>query len=192
MDSLDNDNKVNKVCLTLLLNELLPMSVRIEEKLDNDSETSTKDTPGTVSILDSPLLPSHSTSLRLSFIGHSLGVKLAQSLSYKLSLSISNILDIMKFICRDIWKCLFSKQMDNLRTNHRGTFVLIDNSHPLISRNNSAKGIHDTLLKSKSALWLSSGVIKGALEVYGIESDVTAEINTFPSVVFNVVTNINN
>lgn len=30
-------------------------------------------------------------------------------------------LDIMKFICKDFWTCVFKKQIDNLRTNHQVT-----------------------------------------------------------------------
>lgn len=36
-------------------------------------------------------------------------------------------LDIIKFLCKDLWQALFRKQIDNLKTNHRGTFVLTDN-----------------------------------------------------------------
>lgn len=32
-------------------------------------------------------------------------------------------LDIMKFICKDFWTCVFKKQIDNLRTNHQVTLV---------------------------------------------------------------------
>lgn len=28
-------------------------------------------------------------------------------------------LDVMKFICKDFWTCVFKKQIDNLRTNHQ-------------------------------------------------------------------------
>lgn len=31
-------------------------------------------------------------------------------------------LDIMKFICKDFWTCVFKKQIDNLRTNHQVNF----------------------------------------------------------------------
>lgn len=30
-------------------------------------------------------------------------------------------LDVMKFICKDFWTCVFKKQIDNLRTNHQVT-----------------------------------------------------------------------
>jgi len=41
-------------------------------------------------------------------------------------------LDAIKFICKDLWILVFRKQIDNLKTNHRGIFVLTDNRfHPL-------------------------------------------------------------
>jgi len=35
----------------------------------------------------------------------------------------SDTLDIIKFLCKDIWAAVWDKQVDNLRTNHRvGTY----------------------------------------------------------------------
>ena len=28
-------------------------------------------------------------------------------------------LDVIKFICKDLWQIVFRKQIDNLKTNHR-------------------------------------------------------------------------
>ncbi|KAH8921456.1 hypothetical protein BT69DRAFT_331994 [Atractiella rhizophila] len=36
-------------------------------------------------------------------------------------------LEIIKFVCKDLWITLYGKQIDNLRTNHRGVWVLQDN-----------------------------------------------------------------
>lgn len=33
----------------------------------------------------------------------------------------------MKAICKDFWNAVFKKQVDNLRTNHQGVYVLQDN-----------------------------------------------------------------
>ncbi|XP_077888027.1 trafficking protein particle complex subunit 6A isoform X3 [Ictidomys tridecemlineatus] len=41
-------------------------------------------------------------------------------------------LDVLKFLCKDLWVAVFQKQMDGLRTNHQGTYVLQDNSFPLL------------------------------------------------------------
>ncbi|KAJ3197240.1 Trafficking protein particle complex subunit 6B, partial [Entophlyctis luteolus] len=43
-------------------------------------------------------------------------------------------LDIVKFICKDYWLALFNKQIDNLKTNHRGVYVLTDNSFLWLAR----------------------------------------------------------
>ncbi|GAA5828928.1 hypothetical protein JCM3770_003523, partial [Rhodotorula araucariae] len=37
-------------------------------------------------------------------------------------------LEVVKFICKDVWSALYDKQVDNLRTNHRGVYVLLDHS----------------------------------------------------------------
>lgn len=35
-------------------------------------------------------------------------------------------LEVIKFICKEFWTTLYKKQIDNLKTNHRGVYVLID------------------------------------------------------------------
>ena len=35
---------------------------------------------------------------------------------------------MIKFICKEIWQVVFLKQIDNLRTNHKGTYRLQDNA----------------------------------------------------------------
>ena len=35
-------------------------------------------------------------------------------------------LDAFKYVCKDLWTFLFGKPIDNLKTNHRGTFVMVD------------------------------------------------------------------
>ncbi|XP_014105172.1 PREDICTED: trafficking protein particle complex subunit 6B isoform X3 [Pseudopodoces humilis] len=48
-------------------------------------------------------------------------------------------LDIMKFICKDFWTTVFKKQIDNLRTNHQGIYVLQDNKFRLLTQMSSGK-----------------------------------------------------
>merc|ERR1712032_713827 len=36
-------------------------------------------------------------------------------------------LEAVKFVCRELWPLAFRKPVDNLRTNHRGVYVLQDN-----------------------------------------------------------------
>lgn len=212
MDVLDSQRQVSGVCFDLLLQELVPLSLRVShfddkkgqlQESDKDYQTriDTKllqldgDYPGTVAIYDSKTLNEDEETLKVEAYGYSTGLRLTEVLMYKagnLLNKIVDILDIMKFVCRDVWKCLFNKQMDNLRTNHRSTFVLIDNEHRLISRLNSSKGNPDSISKARSYLWFSCGLIRGVLMSFGVEAHVSAEISQFPSVIFNIQTTINN
>jgi hypothetical protein len=37
-------------------------------------------------------------------------------------------LDALKVLCRDLWRTVFGKQVDSLKTNHRGVYVIFDAS----------------------------------------------------------------
>ncbi|EGW30176.1 uncharacterized protein SPAPADRAFT_63790 [Spathaspora passalidarum NRRL Y-27907] len=207
---LDRQTYVNSRSLDFLLQELIPTSIRVSHKLMNSQQSSVEeqdvpttidqqlssiegDLPGTVNVLDSSLIHNDEVTIRVENYGYNLGVKIAEVLLYRAGGNkIVDILDIMKFVCRDVWKCLYNKQMDNLRTNHRGTFVLVDTNYKLISALNSPHGMQDTLSKAKVYMWFPCGVIRGILSNFGIEANVTAEITQFPSVTFNIHTAINN
>ncbi|MGH0138539.1 UNVERIFIED_CONTAM: hypothetical protein FKN15_072227 [Acipenser sinensis] len=53
--------------------------------------------------------------------------------------SFKDDLDAVKFLCKDLWINLFRKQIDNLRTNHQGTYVLQDNKFSLLSQFSNSK-----------------------------------------------------
>lgn len=194
--------QVSSICMDLLVNELVPLAIRTTR--DSKSQHSIEslipqihikdpDT-GDVQILNDDLLHSEDVSYKVEQYGYSIGLRLAEVLIYKDSqneiLKDLELLNIMKFICRDVWKVLYQKQMDNLRTNHRGTFVLVDNSFKMFQRFDSPMGYQDTLSKSKPYLWIPCGVIRGVLKSFGVDSLVTPEITKFPSVSFNIQTNM--
>ncbi|KAF7699799.1 trafficking protein particle complex subunit 6B, like [Silurus meridionalis] len=93
-------------------------------------------------------------------------------------------LDIMKFVCKDFWNVIFRKQIDNLRTNHQGTYVLQDNRFPLLTQVSCKK---QQLEESSKYLAYTCGLIRGALSNLGLESVVTAEVSSVPSCKFQVV-----
>lgn len=212
LDLLDSPKYVNAVCLQLLLQELVPMSVRVTQQLEdtyasdhnNEPVSDTKidtplssiegDTPGHVAVFNSQHLTGDQCTMRIEQVGFDLGHKLTEVLMYQTpnQSRMSDILEIMKFICRDAWKCLHGKQMDNLRTNHRGTFVLIDANYSLTSGLDSAAGIQDTLAKARSYAYVPSGIIRGILLSFGVEAYVAADFLQFPSITFNIQTSINN
>ncbi len=195
---------VNSTCLDLLLNEIVPLAIRtteeqskpINQALDDKTSQLSLEQPlaGGVEIFDSEFLNSEDVSYKIEQYGFSIGLRMAEILIYNNSnneiLKNLELLNIMKFVCRDVWKLVYGKQMDNLRTNHRGTFVLIDNSFKNFNRLDSPIDFNDTINKSKPYLWIPAGIIRGVLKSFGVESLVTPEITKFPSVSFNIQTNM--
>ncbi|RWS07988.1 trafficking protein particle complex subunit 6B-like protein [Dinothrombium tinctorium] len=92
-------------------------------------------------------------------------------------------LDVMKFICKEFWSSLFKKQIDNLRTNHQGVYVLLDNKFRFLTQTSNGKQYLDLLPKY---LAFTCGLIRGALSNLGIVSIVTAEVVVSPSCRFQV------
>ncbi|KAM9907271.1 hypothetical protein OXX79_001049 [Metschnikowia pulcherrima] len=211
-DVLESQTYVNNVCFNLLLQEIVPASVRVTQKLaetenggftrNSDAQTRINtslsdivgDTPGKVAIFDSELSNSEDVQLRVEGYGYDLGLRLTEVLMYKAATKskIVDVLEIMKFICRDVWRCLYGKQMDNLRTNHRGTFVLIDNKYKVTAGFSSENGKADVVAKARTYTYLPCGIIRGILSSFGIDAYVSADNSQFPAVSFNIQTTINN
>lgn len=193
--------KVSVVPYQLLLNQIVPLSVSIQNNLDTssnettDEEISTEDLAKSVeqNLTMNPKLmaPSHRligelyTSQndkrqqilnRLSSIGFQIGNKLTELLIFSnnpnLHFDKMDLLTVMKFICRDVWRQLFGKQIDNLKTNHRGTFYLFDYEY---------KPIQDFALDEQSTdkelemvepyLEIPCGVIRGVLASLGFQRE---------------------
>jgi hypothetical protein len=197
-------SEVNASCLDLLLNELVPLAIRstrdskqiqeqVIESLIPQIQIKDEDT-GDVTIFESELLNSEDVNHKIEQYGYSVGLRLSEVLIYKDSqneiLKNLELLSIMKFICRDVWKVIYQKQMDNLRTNHRGTFVLIDNGFKMFQRFDSPTDQEDTMKKSKPYLWIPCGIIRGVLKSFGVDSLVTPEVTKYPAVSFNIQTNM--
>lgn len=45
----------------------------------------------------------------------------------------------MKFICKNFWEQIFKKQIDNLKTNHQGIYVLTDNRFKFLTQMSESK-----------------------------------------------------
>ncbi|KAF3970557.1 hypothetical protein CMV_005757 [Castanea mollissima] len=106
----------------------------------------------------------------------------------------SDHLEAIKFICKDFWSELFKKQIDNLKTNHRGTFVLQDNRFRWLARmsvdpspENGDLSQDNPPAENKAAqatsmrLYFPCGIIRGALSNLGIPCAVTADISNLPA-----------
>ncbi|PLB49536.1 BET3 family protein [Aspergillus steynii IBT 23096] len=169
-----NARVLNTSCLDFLLIELVPMAERltkelaVEEKLLDDDEVR------------------ETTFFRLESLGYRVGQGLAERFSRDRPRFTDN-LDVIKFLCKDLWTILFRKQIDNLKTNHRGVYVLTDNSFRPFSRM-SMSVRSEAVSMAQAYLWFPCGVIRGALSSLGIHTTVQAETAELPGATFQIKT----
>lgn len=89
----------------------------------------------------------------------------------------STELDTIKFICKELWTAVFRKQIDNLKTNHKGTFVLTDNLfYPLRRCALEAGKMEEARARAAPFLHFPAGVVRGALKALGLEAEVGCEV----------------
>ena len=115
-------------------------------------------------------------------IGFSSGYRLVEKLTREHP-KFKDELDLMKFICKDYWVCIFRKQIDNLRTNHQGVYVLQDKSFKYLQSISASKQYFQD---SSVFLVFTCGLIRGSLANLGIKSVVTTEVVSLPSVKFQI------
>ncbi|KAK4123894.1 BET3 family protein [Parathielavia appendiculata] len=123
---------------------------------------------------------------RLEGIGYRVGQGLVERFSRDRP-RFNDTLDVIKFLCKDLWTLVFRKQVDNLKTNHRGVYVLTDNSFRPFSRMSAEIG-SQAVLQAQPFLWFPCGIVRGALAALGITATVQAETSELPSAVFQIKT----
>lgn len=121
---------------------------------------------------------------RLEWMGFSVGYRIIERLTREWS-RFKDELDMIKFICTDFWSSLYHKQIDNLRTNHHGVYVLQDNAFRLLDKVGTSNS-KQYLKESPRLLAFTCGLLRGSLANLGIISTVTAETTTLPSCKFHV------
>ncbi|PNP41490.1 hypothetical protein TGAMA5MH_06591 [Trichoderma gamsii] len=99
----------------------------------------------------------------------------------------NDTLDVIKFLCKDLWSLVFGKNIDNLKTNHRGVYVLTDNAFRPFSRMSTETG-SQAVVRAQPFLWFPCGIIRGALAALGINATVQAEVNELPGAIFQIKT----
>ncbi|KAK1236844.1 hypothetical protein MKX07_005963 [Trichoderma sp. CBMAI-0711] len=99
----------------------------------------------------------------------------------------NDTLDVIKFLCKDLWSLVFGKNIDNLKTNHRGVYVLTDNTFRPFSRMSTETG-SQAVVRAQPFLWFPCGIIRGALAALGISATVQAEVNELPAAIFQIKT----
>ena len=78
---------------------------------------------------------------------------------------------------------LYAKQIDNLRTNHQGVYVLNDNSFKLL---NKIPASRPYVLECQKYVAFPCGLVRGALAGLGVSSFVSADLNEMPAIKFQV------
>lgn len=126
---------VNMSCFDLLLIELVPLAERMareyESSLDRPSlvnrpskaanAASTAGGAATYTAgdgLPETTLFKETVHYRLESLGYRVGLGLTERFSRDRP-RFTDQLDVIKFLCKDLWMVVFKKQIDNLKTNHR-------------------------------------------------------------------------
>eukprot|EP00803_Ostreobium_quekettii_P006921 evm.model.scf_318.6 EVM.evm.TU.scf_318.6 scf_318:28602-32904(+) len=106
---------------------------------------------------------------------------------------LGDSLEVIKFICKEFWQSLFKKQIDNLKTNHRGVYVLQDNHFRYLQhvslQTSAPRSSHSRQAAAALAadyLCIPSGMIKGALVHLGVSCTVQADVMQLPACAFTI------
>lgn len=110
----------------------------------------------------------------LETMGFQVGCQLGERHSMTRAM-FDDTLDIVKFLCKDFWTEVFKKQVDNLKTNHRGVFVLYDSKFRLLRLASMDK---NGTKSTADLLRFPCGLIRGALFTLGIKSAVSADVSS--------------
>ncbi|KAI0440457.1 BET3 family protein [Xylaria telfairii] len=200
-------------CLDFLLIELVPMAYRITNELEeasdshgasssgskNNEETGSVSTSaGTASTAPGASSATARKSkldedeereavfFRLEGLGYRVGLGLVERFSRDRP-RFTDTLDAIKFVCKDLWMLVFKKQVDNLKTNHRGVYVLTDHAFRPLSRMSADAG-GQAVARAQPFLWFPCGILRGALAAMGISATVQAETSELPGAVFQIKT----
>ncbi|EMR67099.1 putative trafficking protein particle complex subunit 6b protein [Eutypa lata UCREL1] len=159
---------VSSSCLDFLMIEVVPMAYRVTNELEEvaaaSTSTSTSSSRPTAAIRagengggggggggrrgnggggGNKLLDEDeerdAVFYRLETLGYRVGMGLVERFSRDRP-RFHDALDAIKFVCKDLWMLVFRKQVDNLKTNHRGVYVLTDNAFRPLARMSADAG----------------------------------------------------
>jgi hypothetical protein len=77
---------------------------------------------------------------RIEQLGFQIGRRLIERIILQTSsstgqtINLTEQIECFKFLCKEFWIAIFGKSIDNLKTNHRGIYVLQDQSFSWIAR----------------------------------------------------------
>ncbi|TGO17800.1 hypothetical protein BPAE_0408g00090 [Botrytis paeoniae] len=180
---------LNSSCLDLLLIELVPLAYRTVHALDAPSSPSSSSPDSSAP----PKMEEEEERERVFFRLESLGYRVGMGLVERFSKDrprFTDTLDVIKFLCKDLWMLVFRKQIDNLKTNHRGVYVLTDHSFRPFARMSTEPG-GNAVIRAQPFLYFPCGIIRGALASMGINATVQAETTELPGATFQIKSIVN-
>ncbi|XP_059474295.1 trafficking protein particle complex subunit 6b [Neocloeon triangulifer] len=118
----------------------------------------------------------------LDTMGFSCGYRIIERLTREWP-KFKDELEVVKFICTDFWTAVYGKQIDNLRTNNQGLYVLQDNMFRFLSKISIGKELMEI---APNYYTFTCGLVRGALANLGVVSAVNAEVQIMPSVKFHI------
>eukprot|EP01116_Phalansterium_solitarium_P012466 TRINITY_DN28776_c0_g1_i1.p1 TRINITY_DN28776_c0_g1~~TRINITY_DN28776_c0_g1_i1.p1 ORF type:complete len:175 (-),score=27.58 TRINITY_DN28776_c0_g1_i1:185-709(-) len=118
-------------------------------------------------------------SAKLEKIGYSVGSRLVERYTRERG-RFSDSLEMVKFICKEIWTDVFKKQVDNLKTNHKGIFVLNDAKYRALNKISASSATQSPPpVPSPAQLTaFGCGLIKGVLCSMGMPCEVSADFSS--------------
>ncbi|KAI2642556.1 BET3 family protein [Xylaria nigripes] len=201
---------VGTSCFDFLLIEIVPLAYRMANKVEdasdekvNEGAGSTDKSTGTISTAPATAGTGMAAGkkskmdedeereavfFRLESLGYRVGLGLVERFSRDRP-RFTDTLDAIKFVCKDLWMLVFKKQIDNLKTNHRGVYVLTDHAFRPLSRVSAGAG-GQAVARAQPFLWFPCGIIRGALAAMGITATVQAETSELPGAVFQIKTTL--
>ncbi|KAI1821771.1 BET3 family protein [Xylaria intraflava] len=193
---------VGTSCFDFLLIELVPMAYRITNKLEDANDGKINEATGSINTSVGATSTAPTTTgrkgkldedeereavfYRLEGLGYRVGLGLVERFSRDRP-RFTDTLDAIKFVCKDLWMLVFKKQIDNLKTNHRGVYVLTDHAFRPLSRISAGAG-GQAVARAQPFLWFPCGIIRGALAAMSIPATVQAESSELPGAVFQIKT----
>ncbi|THV51403.1 hypothetical protein BGAL_0112g00240 [Botrytis galanthina] len=180
---------LNSSCLDLLLIELVPLAYRTVHALDAPSSPSSSSPNPSAPPKMEEEEERERVFYRLESLGYRVGLGLVERFS-KDRPRFTDTLDVIKFLCKDLWMLVFRKQIDNLKTNHRGVYVLTDHSFRPFARMSTEPG-GNAVIRAQPFLYFPCGIIRGALASMGINATVQAETTELPGATFQIKSIVN-
>ncbi|KAJ5068696.1 trafficking protein particle complex subunit 6b [Anaeramoeba ignava] len=186
---------VSESIWSLLLNEFVNYVVSsVSEPSEPTKEENNED------FINDPEDQKKITKAKLSNAGYQIGQKLADRYTKDRSRFREQV-DIIRFLCKDFWTLLFGKNVDNLKTNHRGMWIIRDEnfrplrnlSFPFDGKNLKKFDLNENQIQIvQRFLYFPCGLIRGALSALGIDADVDVHCSLIPACEFTVISKESN